>query len=92
MAIRETHEREKSHLSHQYESIRRSGRTCACIGPSGEKTLEGDSVVMTVFETGGDFFKNTGEFSGEVFIIGDARKPRRLNNAIHDGYRLGMVL
>lgn len=61
-------------------------------GPLGEKMFEGDSVVMTIFETGGGFFKNTGEFNREIFIIGDARKPRRLHNAIHDGYRLGMVL
>ncbi len=28
----------------------------------------------------------------EVYFIGDAKKPRRLLNAIHDGYRLGMEL
>lgn len=26
------------------------------------------------------------------YIIGDAKKPRRLHNAIHDGYRLGMEI
>jgi len=61
-------------------------------GPSGEKTLEADSIVMAVFEPADNPVKNTAEFNGEFFIIGDARKPRRLNNAIHDGYRLGMVL
>ena len=28
----------------------------------------------------------------EVYFVGDAKRPRRLNNAIHDGYRLGMVI
>jgi len=28
----------------------------------------------------------------EIHYIGDAKQPRRLNNAIHDGYRLGMVI
>jgi 2,4-dienoyl-CoA reductase (NADPH2) len=28
----------------------------------------------------------------EVYLIGDAKRPRRLHNAIHDGYRLGMVI
>ncbi len=28
----------------------------------------------------------------EIHFIGDAKKPRRLLNAIHDGYRLGMEL
>lgn len=28
----------------------------------------------------------------ELYYIGDAKQPRRLNNAIHDGYRLGMVI
>jgi 2,4-dienoyl-CoA reductase (NADPH2) len=28
----------------------------------------------------------------ETHYIGDAKQPRRLNNAIHDGYRLGMVI
>lgn len=61
-------------------------------GPSGEKTLEADSIVTSVFEPADNPVKNTAEFDGEYFIIGDAKKPRRLNNAIHDGYRLGMVL
>ncbi len=61
-------------------------------GPSGEKTLETDSIVMSVFEPAENPIKNTTEFDGDYFIIGDAKKPRRLNNAIHDGYRLGMVL
>jgi hypothetical protein len=34
-------------------------------------------------------FKGLGK---EVYYIGDAKRPRRLLNAIHDGYRLGMEL
>lgn len=32
------------------------------------------------------------DFAKQVYYIGDAKRPRRLNNAIHDGYRLGMKL
>ena len=58
----------------------------------GEQTIETDSVVMALFEpekTWRESFQGT---ENEIYFIGDAKKPRRLNNAIHDGYRLGMVI
>ena len=61
-------------------------------GPSGEKTIESDSIVMTLFEPEKRWQQETRGLTREVYLIGDAKKPRRLNNAIHDGYRLGMVL
>ncbi len=59
---------------------------------TGEKTIEADSVIMALLEPDEYWRKNALNIAKEVHFIGDARKPRRLNNAIHDGYRLGMVL
>lgn len=62
-------------------------------GPSGEGVVETDSVITSLMAPEEDIWKNTaGSLAGEVYFIGDAKKPRRLLNAIRDGYRLGMVL
>lgn len=62
-------------------------------GPSGEMTVETDSVIMTLFYPEENTWRETAQnLAGQTYFIGDARKPRRLINAIHDGYRLGMVL
>lgn len=61
-------------------------------GPSGEKTIESDSIIITLFEPEKMWQKEMKGLAREIYFIGDAKKPRRLNNAIHDGYRLGMVL
>ena len=58
----------------------------------GEKTIEVDSIIMALFEPENNWRQETKGITQEVYFIGDAKKPRRLNNAIHDGYRLGMVL
>ena len=61
-------------------------------GSTGEKTIEADSIIMALFEPEKSWQQETQGIAKEVHFIGDAKKPRRLNNAIHDGYRLGMVL
>ncbi len=61
-------------------------------GPLGEKSIETDSIIMALFRSEESWRHETQGFMKEIFVIGDAKKPRRLNNAIHDGYRLGMVL
>jgi NADPH-dependent 2,4-dienoyl-CoA reductase/sulfur reductase-like enzyme len=61
-------------------------------GPLAEKTIEADSIVMAMFKPEKNLRQETKGIAKEVYFIGDAKKPRRLNNAIHDGYRLGMVL
>jgi 2,4-dienoyl-CoA reductase (NADPH2) len=61
-------------------------------GPLGEKSVETDSIIMTLFKPEESWRRETQGFIKELYFIGDAKKPRRLNNAIHDGYRLGMVL
>jgi 2,4-dienoyl-CoA reductase (NADPH2) len=61
-------------------------------GPAGKKTIETDSIIMALSEPEKKWRQATQDITQEVHFIGDAKKPRRLNNAIHDGYRLGMVL
>jgi 2,4-dienoyl-CoA reductase (NADPH2) len=61
-------------------------------GPLGEKSIETDSTIMALLEPEKTWRKETDDFIRELYFIGDAKKPRRLNNAIHDGYRLAMVL
>jgi 2,4-dienoyl-CoA reductase (NADPH2) len=58
--------------------------------PSGEKALAVDGVVTAEREPFDATFFSAGATGAEVRCIGDAKRPRRLNNAIHDGYRLGM--
>ncbi len=62
-------------------------------GPSGTGSLNADSVITSVFYPEDGVWKESAEsLAKEVYFIGDAKKPRRLLNAIHDGYRLGMVI
>ena len=61
-------------------------------GPPGKKTIETDSIIMALSEPEKSWRQETQDIAQEVHFIGDAKKPRRLNNAIHDGYRLGMVI
>ncbi len=62
-------------------------------GASGEGSSEFDTVVMAImYPEEGVWRESAGSLADEVYFIGDAKKPRRLLNAIHDGYRLGMVI
>jgi len=75
-------------------------------GPKGEADINADSIIMTQFEPADaryaagcydetivpDWTKQLQETIREIYFIGDAKKPRRLQNAIHDGYRVGMQL
>ncbi len=61
-------------------------------GPAGETVLDVDTAVMATFEENRDWKATAFDTGREVYLIGDAKKPRRLQNAIHDGFRVGMVL
>ncbi|HVN95803.1 MAG TPA: FAD-dependent oxidoreductase [Syntrophorhabdaceae bacterium] len=61
-------------------------------GALADQALEGDSVIMASFESQKAAPEKFQGIAQEVYVIGDAKKPRRLDNAIHDGYRLGMVI
>ena len=69
------------------------GQSIKFSGAKGEGSLEFDTVVMAVlYPEDGIWKQSAGSLAKEVYFIGDAKKPRRLLNAIHDGYRLGMVI
>lgn len=54
--------------------------------------LEADGIVMAHFDPQSSWEAVANKHGASIHYIGDAKKPRRLNNAIHDGYRLGMVI
>lgn len=60
--------------------------------PKGEQTIQFDGIIMAQREDCIGDFNHLKTLASEVYYIGDAKKPRRLNNAIHDGFRLGMVI
>jgi 2,4-dienoyl-CoA reductase (NADPH2) len=68
------------------------GRMARIAGARGEQVIEVDAIIMTQRQPASSW-KSVLEGSGyEIHFIGDAKRPRRLNNAIHDGYRVGMAI
>ena len=58
----------------------------------GDRVVEVDDVVATR-RVGREDLKRL--FTGsapEIYLIGDAKRPRRLHNAIHDSFRMGMEI
>ena len=68
------------------------GANLVLSGPGADRSIEADALVMAVQEPTRDWPTSGLRGGKEVYLIGDAKKPRRLNNAIYDGYRLGMVI
>ncbi|MDR2018410.1 MAG: FAD-dependent oxidoreductase [Syntrophobacterales bacterium] len=56
-------------------------------GSSGEKVIGFDGIILAKQEPAEIWETVPGR---EIYYIGDAKRPRRINNAIHDGYRMGM--
>jgi len=54
--------------------------------------IEVDGVIMALQDSHRSWDSFARKHGKELYYIGDAKQPRRLNNAIHDGYRLGMVI
>ena len=52
--------------------------------------IAADTVVYAERESATDVLNAAKETVPEVYVIGDALVPRRLHNAIHDGYRIGV--
>ncbi len=57
-----------------------------------QKIFENYSLISALLVPSMDWIHSDNKMAQEIFFIGDAKKPRRLHNAIHDGYRLGMVI
>jgi 2,4-dienoyl-CoA reductase (NADPH2) len=58
-----------------------------------DNSIDTDSIIVALQEphhASWDSFATRN--NKELYYIGDAKQPRRLNNAIHDGYKLGMVM
>lgn len=70
--------------------VERIGKGMLHLNGAKVQNIEADSIVVAVMEADRQWEDQT--LAREVYVIGDAKRPRRFNNAIHDGYRLGMVL
>jgi len=73
--------------------IGNKGNKLDIISSKGQKTTIGvDSIIVTYREPALDLKTVLEGVNKKVYLIGDAKRPRRLSNAIHDGYRLGMEI
>lgn len=52
--------------------------------------ITADTIVYSERESVANLVGAAQEGDSEVYVIGDALVPRRLHNAIHDGYRIGV--
>lgn len=67
-------------------------RTLTVRTPKGEQTIHFEGLILSERESIVDDFMFLKDYAREIYFIGDGKKPRRLINAVHDGYRLGMVI
>jgi 2,4-dienoyl-CoA reductase (NADPH2) len=68
------------------------GNSVRLIGPQGEQSITADALISARRECAGPWMAALRDRAGEVYFAGDAKRPRRLNNALYDGYRVGMSL
>jgi len=68
------------------------GSTVYISTPKGESVIEVDDIIVAIRQTPEDIGREFSKWVPEVYVLGDAKRPRRLHNAIHDGYRLGLQL
>lgn len=61
-------------------------------GAGADARVEADCMIVALQDPDTQWLTSPAISGKETYVIGDAKKPRRLNNAIHDGYRLGMVI
>lgn len=55
-----------------------------------ERFVEADTVVLAVRESNQDLESQLEELCDELYLIGDAIKPRHLYTSIHEGFKLGI--
>lgn len=67
--------------------LRFEGGRLVVATPDGEEALEADLLITALRGDRGEELSKWQERFKEVLIIGDARRPRRLHNAIHEAYR-----
>jgi len=59
---------------------------------SGEKVaLKADLVInASGFNPANDFYNKAKDLVNEVYLIGDAKVPRNIHDAMHEGYQIGL--
>lgn len=67
-------------------------KTLTVKSSKGKIRVDFEGLILAGRESSVEDFSGIKAYSKELYFIGDAKKPRRLNNAIHDGFRLGMVI
>ena len=60
------------------------------LSQKGESEIEFETLVNTLREDALKTLEPIKSVKKEFYVIGDAKRPRRLHNAIHDAYKLGM--
>jgi 2,4-dienoyl-CoA reductase (NADPH2) len=59
--------------------------------PEGKSvTVPADTIIMAQMKSNNELEAKLKGKCGKLIVIGDALKPRRCNNALHDGYEAGM--
>ena len=56
----------------------------------GDRIVEVDDIVVTLRESREDLRISFSGSAPKVCLVGDAKRPRRLHNAIHEAYRMGI--
>lgn len=69
-----------------------SGTTLHLAARGKDESIEAEGLIVALQDPQSSYGTFAQEQGKELHYIGDAKQPRRLNNAIHDGYRLGMVI
>ncbi len=69
-----------------------SGTTLHLAARGKDESIEAEGLIVALQDPQRSYGTFAQEQGKELHYIGDAKQPRRLNNAIHDGYRLGMVI
>ncbi len=80
----------KASLLRQTRLLSIDGKTARLSGARGEKVIEIDTIISAQRQEASVWQSALQGSDKEVYFAGDAKRPRRLNNAIHDGYRVGM--
>ncbi len=58
-----------------------------------ERLIEGDTVVLAAGVSPEDgLYEELKDHVGELYLIGDAKSPRKAYDAIHEGFKVGMAI
>jgi len=72
------------------EEITDTGAIIKEVGTSTRIPISADTIVFAEREPATELMQAAKDICPEVYVVGDTLVPRRLHNAIHDGYRIGI--